>query len=93
MRLPIRYFSIGLLTASIAIMISFSFFHKSSADLENESIDNITSWEEASHYRRGRRTILYTENMPRDSYSFREDELANYEELKTVLTRNKPIEE
>lgn len=51
MKLPIRYFAIGILTASLVITISLYFFDNSTSDLEDESIENITSFLENEGYR------------------------------------------
>src|SRR5690625_1009091 len=41
MKLPIRYFSIGLFTATIILLIIFTFFYDSKSDSENLSIDDL----------------------------------------------------
>lgn len=50
MKLPIRFFGVGLLTASLIFAISMYFFNDSSPSLEEESIENIAAHLEEEGY-------------------------------------------
>lgn len=51
MKLPVRYFAIGILTASLAFVLSLYFFPSSSANLEDESFENIVAFLEDDGFR------------------------------------------
>lgn len=51
MKLPIRYFSIGILTSALIVTIILYFFDNTPTSLENESLDSIISFLEEDGYR------------------------------------------
>src|SRR5690625_3103835 len=50
MKQPIRYFSIGLFTATLVLLITFIFFHQPNSTIDNASIEEMISEVESEGY-------------------------------------------
>lgn len=78
MKLPIRFFGIGLLTASVIFSISVYFFNDQGTNLEEVSIDDLSSYLETQGYH-----LVTQEQYISLAVKEREEQVKNNEEEST----------
>ncbi|HLS36167.1 MAG TPA: hypothetical protein VK061_08015 [Bacillota bacterium] len=76
MKLPLRFFGIGLLTASLVFALSLYFFKDKNSSLESESIENIAEFLEDKGYH----VISQEDYIAYSVYEQKQQEQANDEE-------------